>query len=135
MAMYSVHIRETDGTSGRAPNVVFVPDRFSVTAMVFGFLWALWIGAWDVALVLFAVQMAAGALIPVFVPGEAAQAVAQAGLAVAIGFVAFELRRMLLALRGYGERGVVSGSDDEEAERRYFDTHPDLTARMLGLAV
>lgn len=131
MAMYSVHIREKEG---RAPEVVFVPERFSFAAMIFGFLWALWIGAWGVALVLFTVQMAASALIPALVPGEAVQGIAQLGLAVLIGFGAFELRRALLDLRGYTELGVVSGTTPEAAERRYFDTHPDLTARMLAAA-
>ena len=134
MAMYSVHIREGAGPQSRRPEAVFVPDRFSVAAMIFGFLWALWIGAWDLALALFVLQMVASALIPALVSGEAAQGVAQLGVAVFIGFVAFELRRALLGVRGYRETGLVNADGDEAAERRYFDTHPDLTARMLGAA-
>lgn len=130
MSMYSVHIR--DKGEPATPEAVFVPDRFSVAAMIFGFLWALWIGAWDVAIILFAVQVGAGALIPLVISGEAQQGFAQLGVAVIIGFTAFELRRVTLSLHGFREVDVVGGPTPEEAERRYFDTHPTLTARMLG---
>lgn len=130
MSIYSVHIRDT----GIKPAMTVVPDGFSWGAAVFGFLWALYMGAWDLALVLFIIQIAAETLIPLLIADVTVQAVAQLGIAVAIGFSAHELRRILLGLRGLREAGVVSGQDRESAERRYFDTHPTITARMLGTA-
>jgi hypothetical protein len=130
MTTYSVHILDTATKS----DVALVPDRFSWMAAVFGFVWALFIGAWDLALALFAVQVLAGMAIPLLGLSEAAQGFAQLGVAAAIGFGAFELRRWLLGLRGYRETDVVTGPGAEEAERRYFDSHPDVTARLLGAA-
>ncbi|HEY9163082.1 MAG TPA: DUF2628 domain-containing protein [Magnetovibrio sp.] len=130
MSIYSVHIRD----SGSKPAMVVIPDGFSWGAAVFGFLWALYIGAWDLALLLLVIQVASETLISLLLADPAVQGVAQLGVAVAIGFSAQELRRMLLGLRGLREAGVVTGADRESAERRYFDTHPTITARLLGMA-
>lgn len=130
MSIYSVHIRD----SGAKPALTVVPDGFSWGAAVFGFLWALYIGVWDLALVLFAIQIGAEMLISLMIADTTIQGVAQLGVAVAIGFAAHELRRILLGLRGLREAGVVTGHDRESAERRYFDTHPTITARMLEMA-
>lgn len=128
MTTYTVHILDT----GRTIDVVLVPDRFSWMAAIFGFVWALLTGAWSLALVLFGVQVGAGVLISLLNLSEAVQSVAHLGVSVAIGFCAFELRRWLLSLKGYRETDVVTGTDREDAERRYFDTHPVVTARLLG---
>ena len=128
MTIFSVHIRD----SGAKSDLAVIPDSFSWGAAVFGFLWALYIGAWDLALVLFVVQMATGAAIPLLLDNVAAQGMAQMGVAVAIGFGAGEVRRALLALRGLIEAGVVVGANAEDAERRYLDSHPEVTMHLLG---
>jgi len=130
MSIYSVHILDTDSTS----DLAVIPDGFSWGAAAFGFVWALYIGAWDVALVLGVIQLLAGALIPTLVIDAAAQSIAHAGVAIIIGFSASELRRVLLGFRGLSEVGVVTGESVEAAERRYLDTHPDVTARLLGVS-
>jgi hypothetical protein len=127
MTIYSVHIRE----KGSKPDLRIVPDGFSWGAALFGFVWAFYIGAWDLGLLLILVQTAAGTAITALIPDPGAQGVAQVGLAILIGFMANEMRRTLLMLRGMNERGVVTGSNIEDAERRYFDNHPDLTVRLL----
>lgn len=128
MTTYSVHILDR----GSKTDLAVVPDRFSWGAAVFGFLWAAYIGAWDLAAALFALQLAVGLAVPALSFGETAQGFIQLGVAIAIGFSAFELRRALLAWRGYEERDTVTGDSAEDAERRYFDTHPAVTAQMLG---
>lgn len=128
MAIYTVHIR----ASGPKPNLAVVKDGFSLWAAVFGFVWALFIGAWDVAIALFIIQSAATALIPLLIHDPQVQGFAQFGMAVAVGFAANELRRVLLSWRGFEETSVAIAPDVEQAERRYFDTHPDVTIRMLG---
>ena len=130
MTIYSVHIRD----SSTKPDLAVIPDGFSWGAMVFGFIWALYIGAWDLALVVFVGQALLGALISALIVEPGAQAMAQLGLAVAIGFGAGELRRVLLGLRGLAEAGVVTGQDRQDAERRYLDGHPAITQRLLGNA-
>lgn len=130
MTIYSVHMRATPAK----PDLAVIQDGFSWGAAVFGFAWALYIGAWDAALVLFVVQALAGAAIPALIDNVAAQGMVQLGLAAAIGFGAGELRRVLLALRGLDEVGVVTGDSPDGAERRYLDAHPALTQRLLGAA-
>ena len=130
MSIYSVHLRD----NGKKSDLAVVPDGFSWGAAVFGFIWALYIGAWDAALMLFGLQILAGALIPLLFADPAVQGAAQVGVALAIGVGAGELRRELLAWRGLHEVGVVTGATPEDAERRYFDDHPDVTAHLLEVA-
>jgi len=130
MSIYSVHILDTDSMS----DLAVIPDGFSWGAAAFGFVWALYIGAWDLALVLVVIQALAGALIPALFMDAAAQSIAHAGVAIVIGFGVSELRRLLLGFRGLSEVGVVTGESVEAAERRYLDTHPDVTARLLGVS-
>ncbi|MCR4377841.1 MAG: DUF2628 domain-containing protein [Rhodospirillales bacterium] len=125
--IYSVHLRD----NGKKSDLAVVPDGFSWGAAAFGFMWALYIGAWDAALMLFGLQLLANALIPLLFADLGVQGAVQVGMALLIGFGANELRRELLALRGLHEVGVVTGASNEDAERRYFDEHPDLTAHLL----
>lgn len=127
MTIYSVHLRD----NGKKSALAVIPDGFSAGAMVFGFIWALYVGAWDAALMLFGLQMLTGAFIPLLFSDPAVQGVVQLGVALVVGFGANELRRELLALRGLHEVGVVTGSSNADAERRYFDDHPDVTAYLL----
>jgi len=128
MSIYSVHLRE----QGSKPDLAVIPDGFSWGAAAFGFVWALYIGAWDLALVLLVIQSVTGAVIPLLIDNAAAQGMAHVGVSVAIGFSVHELRRVLMHLRGLHECGVVSGESTMDAERRFLDTHPDITQRLLG---
>lgn len=130
MSIYSVHILDTDTMS----DLAVIPDGFSWGAAAFGFAWALYIGAWDLALLLAVTQVLAGALIGALLMDAAAQSIAHVGVAIVIGFSVSEVRRVLLGFRGLNEVGVVTGESAEGAERRYLDTHPDVTARLLGVS-
>ena len=127
MTVYSVHVRDT----GLRPNLALVKDGFSWPAAVFGFIWALVIGAWDVALVLLGVQIIAGVLVPLLIGDPTSQTVVQLGVSVVIGLIANELRRWSLDRRGMFEDAVVSAHDKEEAERRYLDANPYMTSKLL----
>ena len=112
--------------------MVLVKDGFSWPAAVFGFVWAFFVGAWELGFALLLVQGVVGVLIGLISADPAAQAVMQGGLAVIIGMSANELRRMSLEWRGMYEAGSVVGHDVESAERRYLDANPFLTMRLLG---
>jgi len=127
MTVYSVHVRDT----GLKPNLALVKDGFSWPAAIFGFIWALVIGAWDVALVLLGVQIVAGVLAPLLIGDPTSQTVVQLGVSVVIGLIANELRRWSLDRRGMFEDAVVSAHDKEEAERRYLDANPYMTSKLL----
>ena len=127
MTVFTVHINER----ADKPDLVLVKDGFSWPAAVFGFIWALVIGAPLLALALLLVQVAVSALLPMWIENAEALGMAQLGSAVVIGLIANEARRWFLSFRGLTEAGVVTGPDKDQAERRYFDAHPDVTARLL----
>jgi len=128
MTVYTVHISD----SATKPDLVLIKDGFSWPAAVFGFLWALVVGAWALALALFVVQLGLSALLPLVIENSEALGVAQLGGAIVIGLIANEARRWFLTWRGLHEAGVVTGADKDQAERRFLDAHPDVTARLLG---
>lgn len=127
MSVYSVHVRDT----GLKPTLALVKDGFSWPAAIFGFFWALVIGAWEVAVALFAIQVLSSIAIPFLINDADAQTILHLGVAVVIGLIANELRRSALARRGLIEDAVVSARDKEEAERRYLDANPYMTAKLL----
>jgi len=127
MTVYTVHVRET----GLKPTLALVKDGFSWPAAIFGFIWALVIGAWDVALVLFLLQLAVGLAVPMLIGDPTAQAVIHLGVAVVVGLSANELRRWSLDRRNMFEEAVVTAHDKEEAERRYLDANPYMTSKLL----
>jgi len=103
MTVFTVHISAGDDRL-TAPRMVLVKDGFS------------WLAA---ALCLFATF---GLGVPLV----------QFGIAMIIGLVANEGRRIYLTWRGLMEVGVVASVNKEQAEQRFLDAHPDLTASLLG---
>jgi Protein of unknown function (DUF2628) len=124
MPAYTVHEpppRDGGDALAAADRFVFVRDKFSLWAFVFGPVWMIWRGLWLV-LLLYLVAMAAlqATLWAVDAPAVIRAAV---GLLIAllIGFEASTLRRWTLSRRGWINHGVVVGDDEETAERRFFD--------------
>ena len=128
LSNYTVHLRE----QGSKPDFGVIPDGFSWVEAAFGFAWALYIGAWDLALVLLVIQSVSGAVIHLLIDNAAAQGMAHVGVSEAIGFCVHEFSPGLSLLRRLHECGVVSGESTMDAERRFLDTHPDITQRLLG---
>lgn len=127
MSVYTVHVRDI----GLKPTLALVKDGFSWPAAIFGFVWALVVGAWEVALILLALQIVISALLPFLILDIGAQSVVHLGVTVVVGLVANELRRWSLERRGLHEDCVVTAHDKEEAERRYLDANPYMTAKLL----
>ncbi|MCK4940144.1 MAG: DUF2628 domain-containing protein [Rhodospirillaceae bacterium] len=130
MNVYSIHVRDNN----QAPKLVLVKDGYCLAATIFGPLWALVLGLWETAIIIFIFYTLMGFLINEFVPGANAAMAAQAGAAVLIGIVANELRRWNLERRGFEERDTVLGSDRSDAERRFFEANPDVLAQLEGAA-
>jgi hypothetical protein len=109
-------------TQESAERVVFLRERFSIYAFMFGPLWLLrhrlWLGflAW---LVLFIAVTAAGNF---FGFGPYAAIAAWYVPAFIFGLEGVNLRARKLARKGFREAGVVIAEDLETAERRYFET-------------
>ena len=131
MRVYTVHLRRHGLDPDR--DVAVVPEGFSWGAFLFGFLWALWHRMWWTALGLFVISAAAELVAELLLADPLAQGAVGLGVALAIGYVAQDLRRRHLTARGFAEAGVVTGRDGEEALFRYLEGDPAL-ARDLALA-
>ncbi|MBL4747276.1 MAG: DUF2628 domain-containing protein [Magnetovibrio sp.] len=127
MIVFTVHIK-ADRTK---PDVVFIKDGFSWSAAIFGFLWALYVGAWGLAAVLFVGQGLIEWVLLQVIDSTLVQIVVQIGVALVIGLTANEGRRLVLQARGVFESAIVMASNKVEAERRFLDNHPEVTAMLL----
>ena len=127
MTVFTVHLQD----SSTDYNLILIKDGFSFPGAFFGFIWALVVGAWELGLALLVFQLALSAVLPSVIEHAAALGVAQFGVAVMVGFIANEGRRMALSRRGFEEIGVVTGHNKLDAERRFLDAHPYITTQLL----
>jgi hypothetical protein len=122
MSIYTVHeppLRAAE-TTPDPYRFAFVRDGFSIWAFLFAVLWMLWHRMWLVLLgyVIVAVGIEGG----LRYAGFSAPVLVIVGIFISflVGIESSTLRRVALARRGWKNVGVVSGSDLEEAERRFF---------------
>ncbi len=124
MPIYTVHAPppHADETAPDAERFVFVRDGFHFWAFVFAPLWML---RWRLWLVLLFYVLGTSVIEVVLwltrVPVITHMAVG-VPIALLIGFEAATLRRWTLRRNGWSELGIVTGTDVEAAERRFFDT-------------
>ncbi|MTI44372.1 uncharacterized protein DUF2628 [Roseibium hamelinense] len=111
-----------------AEKYIFVPDRFSVPAFAFSLIWIVFHRMWLVLLgylvLTLALEIAASAI------GDLSPMVAAFAISAVFGLEAQALRRWSLERKGYSVVGMVCGSDQEEAELRFFrklEAHPAAT--------
>ncbi len=124
MAVFTVHgppLRPVDPVAD-PERMVFVRDGFSFWAFLLTPLWMLWHRMW---LVLVGYLVLASGLLAVLLGlGVSSAEIITAGLLISLllGLEASTLRRFTLRRRGFKELGLISGSDREVAERRFFET-------------
>lgn len=126
MRIYTVHYRPEAGGG----DIALVKEGFCWPAFLVGPLWALWHGLWVVALWLFALTVVVGAIGAVLGLDAVTQTALAAGLAVAVGGTANDLRRWTLERRGFSEEGVVMGGGEDEALRRFLANTPLLNGGL-----
>lgn len=129
MRFYSVH---DNGESGPAARLLLLREGFSWPAFLFGPLWALWHGLWQVAIGLFLAALVLSLFLQGLGFSESHGFAAQLGLNLLMGLMGQDLRRWGLKRRGYDMAGVVTGDDREGALRRFLDRSPALAARLVG---
>jgi hypothetical protein len=134
LRVYTVHapderdLKESGDLGGYAERFVFVPERFSLLAMLFALPWLLVHRLWLATLgyiLLFVGLSAAGAAI-----GLDEQAVGFLSLAISVllGFEAHNLRRWSLSRSGYRLVAVVSAPSLQDAEHKFFSQWLEETA-------
>ena len=140
--VYTVHVHERTASASAAPSafnepdVVLVPEGFSLWAFLFGPLWALTHRLWMAAIILFLGPLA---IIQMLVwlsgPGPVVTGALALAAAMLSGLEAFDLWRWTLDRHGYKFDETVIGECLEDAERRYFeDHHLTLAARLTASA-
>lgn len=103
-----------------AQSIVFVPDRFSWLAFLYSLPFLLWHRMWLVLLAYLAVsviiELTATSI------GGAAPIIAAFALSVLFALEANGLRRWSLERKGWRLIALSSGTDQEEAELRFFSS-------------
>jgi hypothetical protein len=129
MRVYTVHMRRPTLDPDR--DIRLVKDGFNWPAFFFSIVWALWCRLWLVAGILLAAETAIAAAMAALGGDGRTQLIISIGSAVIVGLVANDLKRWTLFRRGYLEVGVVTGSDIDAAERRFWDQRPHLAADLV----
>jgi hypothetical protein len=124
MSVYTVHAPPPQAAEA-APDperFVFVRDGFHFWAFVFGPLWLIAKRLWLVLLAYIVLVIVAQAGLWALRVPPAGQSVFSVMLHLLIALEASTLQRWTLARRRWTQIGVVSGNDQEAAERRFFDS-------------
>ena len=108
-------------TPAEADRVVFVRDKFSWPALLFGPLWLAWHRLWLALAFWFAASALIAAAALALKLGSSVASLAGVVPTLILAFEATELRRQKLLAGGFREAGVVLAEDIEAAERRFFD--------------
>ena len=122
MTRYTVHeppLRAAE-TMPDPDRFAFVRDGFSVWAFLFAVLWMLWHRLWLVLLAYVVVVAGIESALRYAGFSGPVLAIVAVFISLLVGIESGTLRRFALARRGWKNVGVVSGSDLEEAERRFF---------------
>ena len=126
MAVYTVHAPDESERRGSGDlgdfteRFAFVPERFSLLAMLFALPWLLVHRLWIAAagfLGLVVLLNGAGAALGL---SEQTLGLFSLALSVLVGFEAQNLRRLALERANYKLVGVVSASSQTEAEHKFF---------------
>ncbi len=101
---------------------VFLRERFSWGAFLFGPLWMVWRRLWLVLIVYLIVLGLIGFGLQRLGIASQVGFTVYFLIALLVGFEAPSSRRWTLLRRGWRERGIVIADDLEMAERRFFDS-------------
>jgi uncharacterized protein DUF2628 len=124
MAVYTVH--QPPGHHADplpdAERIVFVRDGFSFWAFLVAPIWMLWHRMWLVLLGYVVVLAAADTALSMIGASRTTISVIALFISLLVGLEGSTLRRFSLRRGGFGNVGIVSGADREDAERRFFET-------------
>lgn len=130
MRVYTVHLRR-HGLDAEC-DLVLVKEGFSWPAFFAGLLWTLWHRLWLFALLLVVATVAINGIGYVTGADPFAGGVLSFALAVAVGWVANDMRRRALEKTDFAFVGVVTARNDDDAVRRFLDGDPAV-ARQVGV--
>jgi hypothetical protein len=118
----------SDTSIEHADRFVFLQERFSTGAFLFGPLWLVWRRLWLELLVYLAVLAVIGYGLHALGVGSSAIALTFALIQLLIGLEATTLVRWMYFRYGWRDGGVVIADDLDQAERRFFHSRVALRA-------
>jgi hypothetical protein len=121
-AVFEPPVRAGRPAMNHADRFVFLRERFSWAAFLFGPLWMIWRRLWLVLIVYLVVLGLIEFGLRRFGIASQARFTVFFLIAVLVGIEAVSLRRWTLLRRGWRDRGIVIADDLEMAERRFFDS-------------
>jgi hypothetical protein len=113
--------RRNRSASDHADRFVFVREKFSVAAFLFGPLWMIWRRLWLVLMVYTVMVGLIGYGLQRVEIAWAARIAVYVLIQFLVGLEATGLRRWSRVRRGWRDCGTVIADDIETAERRFFD--------------
>ncbi len=126
MAVYTVHapdesdLRDGGDIGEYTERFAFVPERFSLLAMLFALPWLLVHRLWLAAAGFLGLVVILNGVGTVLGLSEQTLGFFSLALSVLVGFEAHNLRRLALERANYKMVGVVSASGQVEAEHKFF---------------
>ncbi len=126
MHLYTVHVRRDGLDPDR--DIVMLKEGFSWPAGMLGIAWALCHGLWWTALALVVVFSGGIVLLNQLGAGGEAILLVTLGIAVIMGYIGNDLRRVALERDGFKQSEVVTGADMLGAHRRFFDRNAGLAS-------
>jgi uncharacterized protein DUF2628 len=131
MPVYTVHAPVTANADIAATDrFAFVRDGFHIWAVLLGPIWLAWHRLWLALVGWIAVTVAIEVALARLGAGGGWIVLADAVVALLMGFEAASLKRWTLSRRNWRQLFIVVADDEEAAERRFFDRW---TARQRGL--
>jgi Protein of unknown function (DUF2628) len=127
--VYEPHQVEQDLVA-RADELVFVKDGFAGWAMIGSVFWMVYYRLW---MPLIGFVVAFGVLVGLaylFGASTAASGLLFLGLSVSFGFLANDIRRLVLENEDYKMIGAIAGPSKIECERRFFHNWSPLSNRL-----
>jgi hypothetical protein len=130
MSVFTVHapLRLDDSASSDPDRFVFVRDGFHFWAFIFGPVWLLFRRQWLALLIYIALAAVLHAALYLAAVPPASHGLLTFLMNLLVGLEASTIRRWTLR-RSWTQLGVVAGSTQESAERRFFDYWVARTAR------
>lgn len=124
MTVFTVHEPSARASEAFASpeRFAFVRDGFSFWAFLIGPIWMLWHRLWLVLVIYLGFNAVLHTALWAVGASGGVRVFVSLLLALLIGVEAGSLRRWTLRRRGWRELGVVVARDQDEAERRFFDS-------------
>jgi hypothetical protein len=122
MRVYTAHVRP----AAAGVDLALIKEGFCWPAAVVPVIWALWHGLWRVLAIFLATAAAIAGVAEALATTAELEGIIVLAYMAATGTFGNDLRRWSLSRQGYRLEGVVTGPDQDSAERRLSERRPEL---------